>query len=130
MSALTLTPKRWYSWDFFVLDGARTLANFRLSSWREKGVLEVDGLDYDVYRESPFGDFILQHAGSILARATKPSAFRRSFVILDGETEVGSIVPENSFTRRAMVTLPDGWPLPVQSFAMWLTVIHWKRDAS
>ena len=81
MSALTLTPKRWYSWDFFVLDGARTLANFRLSSWREKGVLEVDGLDYDVYRESPFGDFILQHAGSILARATKPSAFRRSFVI-------------------------------------------------
>ena len=51
-------------------------------------------------------------------------------MILDGETEVGSIVPENSFTRRAMVTLPDGWPLPVQSFAMWLTVIHWKRDAS
>ena len=92
MSALTLTPKRWLSWDFFVLDGARTLANFRLSSWREKGVLEVEGLDYDVYRESPFGDFILQHAGSILARATKPSAFRRSFVIR---------YKERSFTLQA-----------------------------
>jgi hypothetical protein len=150
MSVFTLAPRHWYSWDFFVLDGERPLAEFSLSSWREKGVVWVDGVDYRLYRESHFGDFVLQHAGSVIARATKPSAFRREFVIrykekpytlraksafsrtyvvLDGSTEIGSIVPENWSTRRSKVTLPDAWPLLLKSFAMWLTIIHWKRDA-
>jgi hypothetical protein len=98
---------------------------------------------------TPKRDFILQHAGSVLARATKPSAFHRSFVIkykekdytlraksfnrtfvlFDGSTQVGSLAPESCWTRRANATLPDDWPLPVKSFAMWLAIVHWKRDA-
>ena len=46
-----------------------------------EGVVSVDGIDYRLYRESSFGDFVLEHAGSVIARATKPSAFRREFVI-------------------------------------------------
>ena len=57
MSALTLIPRRWYSRDFFVTDDGRQLAEFHLSSWREQGVVSVDGIDYRLYRESPFGDF-------------------------------------------------------------------------
>ena len=151
MSALTLAPRHWYSWDFFVFDGDRQLAEFNLSSWREKGVVSVDGVDYHLYRESALGDFVLQHAGSVIARATKPSAFRREFVIrykekpytllaksafsrtfvvLDGSTEIGSIAPERLTTRRAMADLPDNWPLLLKSFAMWLTIVQWKREAS
>ena len=78
MAVLTLTPKRWYSWDFSVIDDARHLADLHLSNWRERGVLSIEGVDYSVFGESPLGDFILQHAGSVLARATKPSAFQRS----------------------------------------------------
>ena len=149
MTVLTLTPKRWYSWDFSVIDDARHLADLHLSNWRERGVLSIEGVDYSVFRESPLGDFILQHAGSVLARATKPSAFQRSFVIkykekyytlraksfsrtfvlFDGSTQVGSLAPESCWTRRANATLPDDWPLPVKSFAMWLAIVHWKRDA-
>jgi hypothetical protein len=150
MSALTLIPRHWYSWDFFVTDAGRQLAEFNLSSWREHGVVSVDGIDYRLCRESSFGDFVLEHAGSVIARATKPSAFRREFVIrykekpytlraksalsrtyvvLDGSMEVGSITPENWLTRKANVDLPDDWPFLLKSFAMWLTIIHWKRDA-
>jgi len=150
MSVLTLAPKNWFTWNFSVRDGARTLADVRLSSWRDAGTLSVEGIEYVVSRETWLGDFLLQQSGPVLARATRPTLFRRSFVItykersytlkaqsmfrrtfvvLDGaEKEIGSIVPTNMFTRKSVVTLPDDWPLPVESFAMWLTMVHWKRD--
>jgi len=152
MSVLTLSPHNWFSWNFSLFDGEeRPLAEVNLSSWRERGTLMVEGVEYDVYRESPLGDFLLQRSGSVLARAEKPSmflrsfiikyqqksytlraesAFRRAFVLLDGEREIGSIVPKGVFTRNSVVTLPDNWPLPVKSFAIWLTIMHWRRDAN
>ena len=151
MSALTLTPRRWYSWDFSVADGGRALAEFKLSLWREKGVARADGVDYQLFRESPLGDFVVQRAGSVIARATKQSLcrrefiiryrersctlrakgpFSRTFVVLDGSTQIGSLVPEHSFTHRATVALPDDWPLPLKLFVMWLTIVHWRRNAS
>ena len=151
MSVLTLAPRNWFTWNFSVLDGERLLADIHFSSWRERGVLTIDGIDYRVYRESMLGDFLLEQSGSVLARAEKPSAFRRSFIIkykersytlqaesafrrtfvlLDGDHQIGSLVPENAFTRQAVVTLPDDWPLPVKSFAIWLTLLHWRRDAN
>jgi hypothetical protein len=87
----------------------------------------------------------------VLARAEKPSLFcrsfiirykersykltaesvlRRAFVLFDGEHQIGSIVPEHPFSRSSVVTLPDNWPLPIKSFAIWLTIVHWRRDAS
>jgi hypothetical protein len=151
MSVLTLTPHNWFSWNFSLFDGDRALAEVKLSSWRERGTLMVEGVEYTVYRESFFGDFLLQQSGSMLARAEKPSifyrsfiirykeksytlqaesAFRRAFVLLDGDREVGSIVPKSAFTRNSVVTLPDEWPLPIKSFAIWLTIVHWRRDAN
>lgn len=151
MSVLTLAPRNWFTWNFSVLDGERLLADINFSSWRERGSLTIDGVDYSVYRESMFGDFLLEQSGTVIARAEKPSAFhrsftvrykekpytlqaesafRRAFVLLDGNREIGSIVPENIWGRQAVVTLPDDWPLPVKSFAIWLTLLHWRRDAS
>ena len=50
--------------------------------WREKGLLTVHGIDYMVYREGlTSGAFILELDGTVLARAEKPSAFHRAFLI-------------------------------------------------
>jgi hypothetical protein len=148
---LTAVPKRWSSWDFTVLEGSQAVADIDISWWREKGVLTVQGVDYRVYREGMMsGDFILESAGSVLARADKPSAFhrsftidhahtqytlrakgvfRRAFLLLDRDREIGSLSPEGIFTRRATVNLPEALPLPVKVFIIWLAVILWKRES-
>ena len=148
---LTAAPKQWFSWDFTVAEGPQTVADIEISRWREKGVLTVQGVDYRVYREGMMsGDFILESAGSVLARAQKPSAFHRSFeikhegrlytlraksvfgrtfLLLAGEKEIGSLSPDGMMTRRAKVDLPSSLPLAVRVFVVWLAVILWKRAA-
>jgi hypothetical protein len=146
---LTAVPKQWFSWDFTVTEGSQPVANIDISWWREKGLLTVQGADYRVYREGMMsGDFILESAGSVVARAQKPSAFhrafviayegrrytlraeslfRRSFLLLDGDRQIGSLSPDGMFTRRATVDLPPALPLAVRVFVIWLAVILWKR---
>jgi hypothetical protein len=148
---LQAIPKRWFSWDFTVLQGSTPLADIDMSLWREKGVLTVQGKTYQVYREGLVsGDFVLKSPESVVARATKPSAFRRSFliehagkqymlraksafrrgfVLLDGQREIGSLSPEGFCTRRSAIVLPEGLPVPVKVFIIWLAVILWKREA-
>ena len=149
--SLTIVPLRWYSWDFDVMEGTRHLARIDVSSWREKGVLTIDGADYRVYREGAMsGDFLLERDGLVFARATKPSAFkntfvvtyherqytlskrsawRREFVVRSGETEIGSLAPTSAWRREAAVRLPEDWPIPIRVFVIWLAIILWKRDA-
>jgi len=148
---LTAAPKHWFSWDFVVLEGSQAVAEIDISWWRERGVLTVSGVDYHVCRQGVMsGDFILECSGVALARAEKPSAFHRSFIVehqdkrytlrarsmfrrafllLDGEREIGSVCPEGIFTRRATVDLPADLPLPVKVFIVWLTVVLWKRES-
>jgi hypothetical protein len=149
---LLAVPKHWYSWDFDLRDGDRTVAFIDTSVWKEKGTLTIDGAEYRVYREHLMsGAFLLEQHGSALARAEKPSALRRRFLVqfdgrtlelrrtsafgrrfqlLDGDRELGTITPTTPFTRSARVDLPAGVPLPVRVFIVWLTVLIWKRDAS
>lgn len=149
---LELVPHSVLSWDFSVLREGVPVAEIDVSWFREKGVLTVDGVQYPVYREHLLsGAYILELNGTQLARAEKPSAlFRcflvehagktytlqaetavfRKFVLLDDDREVGSITPEGPLIRNAMVDLPDNLPLPVQVFLIWLTVILWKRAAT
>jgi len=150
-ATLTIAPLHWYSWDFDVLDGTRHLAQVDVSSWREKGVVTIDGVEHRVYREGVLsGDFILERHNTVLARATKPSAFqktmivtykereyvlrkpsawRRAFVVVEGDRQVGSLSPHSAWTRKATVDLPAEWPLAVRTFVIWLAIILWKRDA-
>ena len=148
---LKVIPKSWFSWDFVITEGASPIADIDVSWWREKGVLTVRSSRYDVYREGLMsGAFILESSGSILARAEKPSAFRRSFeleygkkfytlqaesafrrkfVLIEGDREVGWLSPNGVFTRQATSDLPEEIPLPVQVFMIWLVVILWKRES-
>jgi hypothetical protein len=151
---LHIAPVSWYSWAFKVSDESRTVADIAMSWWREKGALAADGVNYRVYREGlASGAFVLEGPGSVLARAEKPSAFRRefsvrhdgreytlrprsifgrTFILTAGSREIGSVTPHNAFTRKATADLPADLPIPVRAFIVWLVMIAWKRtqDAS
>jgi len=148
---LRAAPRAWYSYTFDVASSGHTVAEIALSSWRERAALTVVGHGYKAYRERFFsGAFLLEADGGIVARAEKPSAFRREFVInhagtrwtlrassplrrqfvlMSGELEVGSVRPESFLRRAATVTLPSALPLVVSIFIVWLVLLMWKRDA-
>jgi hypothetical protein len=148
---LEILPTSWFSWDFTISQGASPIADFGISWWRERGKLTVQGHTFRVYRENMLnGDFVLESERGILARATKPSAlrrsftvqsgaktyiwrarsaFRRPFVLLEDDREVGAISTRGAWTRRASARFPGDIPLPVQVFLVWLSVLLWKRDS-
>jgi len=148
---MRVVPKKWYSWDFSLVSGDRTLATLDLSAWREKADILVEDVTHRVFREGVMtGDFVLERGSQVLARATKPSAFRdtiivhygrrdftlrkpsvwrRAFALMDGEREIGAISPESTWTRRATADLSPDLPVPIQAFVIWLVILLWKRDA-
>jgi hypothetical protein len=144
-------PRTWWSWDFTVESDGESIADIDVSWWREKGALTVGGQTYQVYREGLVsGAFVLEENGSVLARAEKPSAFRRSFVVdhagtrwtlrapsafrrgmilISDDLEVGTVKPDSLWRRSATVTLPKALPVPVCVFLIWLAIVLWKREA-
>jgi hypothetical protein len=149
---LQVIPKRWYSPDLSVMEESRPLAAIDASWWREKAVLTIEGRRYRVFREGLMsGAFVLESAGTVLARAEKPSAFRRTLlihhdgreytlratsvlrrhsVLWSGSKQIGSLTPNSIFTRSAAVDLPVEWPAPVRVFIVWLAAIVWMREIS
>jgi hypothetical protein len=148
---LTVVRTHWFSRGLTVSDGSRVVATIDMARWRERGVLTVQGVTCRLFRERPRGgDFILESSGTTLARARKPSAFRRTFIIdhagrryvlraraafrrafvlVEGDREVGSVSPASLFARGASAELPVEMPLPVKAFLIWLVVISWRRAA-
>jgi hypothetical protein len=151
MSMLELVPLGWFSWDFSVLQSGSPIAEIRICSRRERGVLAVGGSRYNIYREGMMsGQFILELNGTQLAHAEKrswryrsftvqhedktyilkaESAFRQTFLLSENDRQIGSISPARMFKRKAMADLPDELPLSIKVFLLWLTVILWKRDS-
>jgi hypothetical protein len=149
---LTANPRSWFSWDFILAKDGESLATIDLSSWREKGALNVANLPYRVYREGVWsGAFVLESNGAIVARAHKPSAwtrrlvievngvqfelkplssFTRGFRLLKGEKVVGTLSPASIWNRKINVELPEDIPLSIRAFVVWLAVLLWRRDAS
>ena len=149
---LTAVPKRWFSWDFSLLDSTlQPVAELVLSSWRERGSLTVGGVSYRVYRDGLTGPFVLEAPdGSRAATAVKESVFRREFTVgyrdrhfvlkaksawrrefnlLSGDQMLGTVVPAGLFTRRAKVEFNDDLPLECAAFVVWLTLLLWKRNS-
>ena len=149
---LQIVPHRWYSWDFTISQGTAAIADLGVSCWRERGQVTVDGVAHRIHRERAMsGDFLLESPRGILARATKPSALRREFIVrhgshtyslrprgwfrcvfllLEDNREIGSIARVNAWSRRASADLPSDLPVPLQAFLVWLTVLMWKREAN
>lgn len=148
---LTAIPKGLLSWDFTLCDGDRPVAEIWLSWWPERGALSVNGVEFNVRREGLLsGAFLLENAGNLIARATKPNAFRRLIEIRDGGNRyvleaasylgramvvscndqlIGALRPQGFFTWRMDVDLPADMSVLLKSFIFWLAVLLWKRDA-
>lgn len=148
---LQLTPQGWLGWNFDVLADGNKIAEIKTSTLPESGTLSLDGASYRACREGMFsGDFFLESDGQTIARAQKPSAFLssfnithidrnytlkkesffgRSFILLEGDREAGSIRPEGILTRKATVSLPEEMPKPVQLFVIWLAILLWRRES-
>ena len=141
----------WFSWNYKLVQQGAVVAFIDSSWWREGGELTIEGSNYQVYREGLMsGAFVLASEGAIVARAWKPSAFYRSFLIAyagrqfelkaasamfrkfilsTSGRQIGSVYPENAFTRTAVVDFPEEIPLVVKVFMFWLVMILWKRTS-
>ena len=148
---LQLIPQGWLGWNFDVLVHGNKIAEINTTTLPESAKLSIDGASYRAYREGMFsGEFFLESDGQTIARAQKPSAFRnsfdithvdrsytlkkeslvgRSFILQEGDREVGSIRPEGCLSRKAIVSLPEAMPGPVQLFVIWLAILLWKRES-
>ena len=147
---LRAVPKSWFSKDYKVLENNTAIAIIDPSWWREAGDVNIKGTHYRVYREGLMtGAFVLEHGSSILARAEKPSALYRSFLVeydgmkytLEAESalhrkfvlsedgkRIGSVYPEHALTRKAVIDFPEEIALAVRIFMFWLVLILWKRE--
>ena len=146
---LKVTPKAW-SFAFSMTDGAESAAQtVDLSWWSDKGELRIPGATYRTYRDKSayvlesatgvlaraeraqreFREFVVEHSGRRYTLRAK-TAFRRQFLLLDGNTQVGSISPEGLFTRKAAVKLPQALPLFLRLFFVWLAMTLWKHEAT
>jgi hypothetical protein len=150
---LRAAPLAWYSSSFRLLRDGHEAGVLKLAHVSERATFAVEDIRFEFYRESLLGDFVLEFEGAVLARADKPSAFDRRFVLAveerryvlesesafrrafrlradDGDEPLGRIAPEGLLTRISEIDLPKALPLPVQAFCFWLVLVLWNRAAA
>lgn len=147
---LYAVPNHVFSRNFTIFENDRQVAWFDLAWFREAAKLVVENDEYQVYRENWMsGSYRLEKDGQYLATAQKPNPFHRTFHIQVDRDEyvleaahifsrafvlknpsgiIGSIQPKHCFTRQADINLPDYFPLSIQTFFLFLTVILWRRQ--
>jgi hypothetical protein len=147
---LVLTPTRWYSWDFRVTANGQEIALIDRDWFRERATFAIDGKSYEVRRTSMLrSSFVLERGGTVIAEATKPSSFRRTFEVtvgdkrltlravsvfrwefhlFDGPTWVGRIRRVSVFRRRATAEFLEGMSREVQLLVVFLVLVLWKRS--
>ena len=149
---LSARPKKWYSWDYSLRDAdGRHLADVGLSSWRDRGTFVLGGAEYRLRREGLGGPFLLEHDGSVRARARKTrllgcefeiefegdhytlkkrSLWSHVIVLRQGAEELGTIRHTAWYKRDARVEMAERLPLVLKAFALWLALLLWKREAA
>ncbi|MFT5289433.1 MAG: hypothetical protein ACI8QS_001296 [Planctomycetota bacterium] len=149
---LTAIPKSWFSWGYEIFQDSRSVALLDQAHMREKGEILIQERNYQIGREGLLsGAYFLRRDGENVATATKTSAFtrtfevftegglftlasatafKRRFVLRDGEKIIGSISPKTWISRKAVVDLPENFPLEIQVFITWLVVLMWRREQS
>jgi len=149
---LTAHPKKWYSWDYSLLDAdGQHLADLGLSSWRDRGTFVLGGAEYRARREGLGGPFLLEHDGAVRARArktrffgcefeiefegdhytlTKPSIWSHTVVLRQGNEELGVIRHAAWYKRDAHIEMAERLSPVLQAFALWLALLLWKREAA
>jgi hypothetical protein len=149
---LSARPNKWYSWDFTLQDAeGRRVADVDLSSWRERGNVVVGQSEYRVRPEGLFRQFVLEDDVSVRARArktrlfgyefeiefegdhytlTKQSIWSHTVVLRQGNEELGTIRRAAWYKRDARIEMAERLSPVLQTFALWLALLLWKREAA
>ena len=123
--------------------------------FKEGADLQIKGETFRFFREGLVsGAYVLEAYGREIARADKPSVFKRRFAVhfagrrfvLEDESifrrtfvvreepedgigvEVGRIKPVGAFRRSARARFDDDLPLAVNIFLIGLVILMWKRS--
>jgi hypothetical protein len=139
-----------FSVTFFQFrEKGKAVGELERSLWRETAELNLDDGCYSFYRDQVIGgDYVIEHNGQILARATRPtwwrsnldvelfkrsvrlrrpSILRRRFAVFEGGRQVGIINP-GWLTGRAKIDLPSDWTVLDRAFLFWLCSLMWRRQ--
>jgi hypothetical protein len=144
-------PKGLFSWDCRLVDDGVEVALLDLSTLRDAAKFELEGRRWEIRREGMLtGDWLLETGGQVIARATKISAFRRSYEIVadnrrlelapvgfarrayrlrHGDIVIGGMAPDGLFRRSADVDFPEELQLATRIFLAFLVLVQWRRTA-
>ena len=149
-SGLIAAPTSLYSWDFDIQDGTRAVTRLDMANWRDEAAFQIEGEDYRARRMSRRGPYVLECKEGELARALKPSMFRRTFTLsikgtpyelrpsrmlgrrfglYQGSREVGWVGPERAFRRRLRAEFPTTFDDMERMFVLFLVITTWRNDA-
>jgi len=143
-------PRNFFSRHFSLVAAGQTVAELDAARFKEAAALTFEGAPYRLFREGLFsGDFVLEKDGRPMLKATKLSAFRsqfdfefdgrlyslrrasffgKTFEVRQSDRVAGRVSRAGWLTRRAVIDLPDAWPIPAQGFIFWLVLLIWKRQ--
>jgi hypothetical protein len=152
LPVLEAEPTGWASKSTVIRSGGEEITRLDITHWKSHGSFSLDGEDF---RIEPQGFFLvnahLKKGSTIIARAEKPSFWRRSFritsaghsmtleslgwrgrsyALLMGSQEVGRVTREGMTGRRIQLTFPDEVPLFLQVFMTYLVVCQAHREAA
>ena len=147
---LTGIPKGWVTWDYELREQRSLVATLYLDWMTERARCTISGRSWELARESWLGGaFQMKQSGKVFASAEKPnvlfrsfvvkfdsktyrweaeSAFVRTFQLFEGDQVIGTMRPENMFTRRATIELPAEFSLERKAFLVWLALLIWRRQ--
>ena len=138
-----------FSWNFQFRENGKIVGEMNRSLLREAAEVDLADGRYSFYRDQVIGgDYVIEHKGQILARATRPkwwrsnldvelfkrsvklrrpSIFMRRYGAFEGGRRVGTIHPA-WLIGRGKIDLPSDWTVLDRVFLFWLCSLMWKRQ--
>ncbi len=143
-------PQSLFTFAFDLVRGGLTVGLVQHRLFGRKGVVRVDGIEYEVLRTGPVA-FALAQVGvpGMLVSAERPGLLRSRYrvswdsqevelvrsalgfrmnLVRAGE-EVGTMRLANLFSRRVIIDVPEDLPVRVVAFLVWL-MIRMRRAAA
>ena len=133
-------------------DESGRVAEIVFSAWSAKAEIRAEGITFEarklgvfkpgyqllrgsqeVARVSPVGFWRRPwdlHWNSSTLRFKPRNLWTRRFIILDGETEVGSVGLKGIWNNQLIGQFPSNMNPPLQAFLVWLCVVLWRRASA
>nr|WP_143548167.1 hypothetical protein [Rhodopirellula sp. SM50] len=144
-------PQGICSWNYSLM-GDVLNGQTALRSSSEQGSIVVDGVVFAVKKQGVFsGHWTLEHEGTEVASAQKPSVFwqnfdidapggplllapdtpfTRCYTLRRGEESIATMRPNHPLTRRGKIEiLTSECDAPTVVFSFWLVALIWRRLA-